>query len=275
MEDIAKFFVKTKKRDLSDESKTSEDPKKVKESGSASFSDECDVFTEGLESEDCRAILFNCLKNLEKDVKSIYLLANENKASSIKGEKQLDELTASVQLISTKFDDYEKDRKEHIETIKNLKKEVNSLSERLESAEKRIEDQEQYSRRNCLLIHGIEETDKEDTDKLVLDVINKDMDIDLPISAIERTHRIGNPKEKKKKSRPIIVKFVRYYDRRNVYGNKKRLKGKGISVTESLTKFRMLKLLEAREIHGFSNVWTIDGRIMYKEGDKKPESYYG
>ena len=274
MEDIAKFFVKSKKRDLSDESKTTEDPKKVKESGSASLSDECDVFAEGLESEDCRAILYNCLKNLERDVKSIYLLANENKASSIKGEKQLDDLTKSVNLISTKFDEYEKDRKEHIETIKNLKKEVNNLSDRLENAEKRLEDQEQYSRRNCLLLHGIEETDKEDTDQLVLDVINKDMEIDLPISAIERTHRIGNPKQKRKKSRPIIVKFVRYYDRKNIYVNKKCLKGKGVSVTESLTKFRMTKLLEAREIHGFSNVWTIDGRIMFKGENNKPDIYY-
>ena len=273
MDDIARFFVKSKKRDLSNESKTSEDPKKVKESGSASLTDECDVFAEGLGNEDCRAILFNCLKNLEKDIKSIYVLANDNKASSIKGEKQLVDLTESVKLISTKFDQYEKDRKEHIETIKNLRKEVNNLSEKLENAEKKIEDQEQYSRRNCLLIHGIEETDKEKTDQLVLDVINKDMDIDLPISAIERTHRIGIPKQKKKKSRPIIVKFVRYYDRKNVYVNKKRLKGKGISVTESFTKFRMQKLLEARETHGFSNTWTIDGRIMYKGENNKPVIY--
>ena len=126
-----------------------------------------------------------------------------------------------------------------------------------------------------MLIHGIEETDKEKTDQLVLDVINKDMDIDLPISAIEPTHRIGTPKQKKKKSRPIIVKFVRYYDRKNVYVNKKRLKGKVISVTESLTKFRMQKPLEARETHGFSNTWTIDSLIMYKGENNKAVIYYG
>ena len=73
MDDIARFFVKSKKRDLSNESKTSEDPKKVKESGSTSLSDECDVFAEGLGNEDCRAILFNCLKNLEKDIKYQYM----------------------------------------------------------------------------------------------------------------------------------------------------------------------------------------------------------
>ena len=205
MDDIARFFVKSKKRDLSNESKTSEDPKKVKESGSASLSDECDVFAEGLGNEDCRAILFNCLKNLEKDIKSIYVLANDNKASSIKGEKQLVDLTESVKLISTKFDQYEKDRKEHIETIKNLRKEVNNLSEKLENVEKKIEDQEQYSRRNCLLIHGIEETDKEKTDQLVLDVINKDMDIDLPISAINVLTVLGSLSKRRKNQDPSLL----------------------------------------------------------------------
>ena len=57
-----------------------------------------------------------------------------------------------------------------------------------------------------MLLHGIEETDKEKTDQLVLDVINKDMDIDLPISiAIERTHCIGTPKQKKKNQDPSLL----------------------------------------------------------------------
>ena len=34
---------------------------------------------------------------------------------------------------------------------------------------------------------------------------------------IERTHRIGKPRDVGQKSRPIIVKFVRYNDRKNVF----------------------------------------------------------
>ena len=81
--------------------------------------------------------------------------------------------------------------------------------------------------------------------------------------AIDRTHRIGNPKKKKKKVWPLIVKFVRYYERKEVFCKKKYLKGKGISITESLTTFRMKKLKEAREKYGFKNVWTIDGCVMF------------
>ena len=68
-------------------------------------------------------------------------------------------------------------------------------------------------------------------DSIVLEVLNNDMGLN-----IDRSHRIGNPKTKKK-SRPIIVKFVRYYDRRDVFMNKKCLNGKGKSITESISAF--------------------------------------
>ena len=69
-------------------------------------------------------------------------------------------------------------------------------------------------------------------------------------TALDHSHRIGNLKTKKK-SRPIIVKFVWYYDRRDVFMNKKCLKGNGKLITESLTAFRMQKLKNARDEHGF------------------------
>ena len=49
----------------------------------------------------------------------------------------------------------------------------------------------------------------------------------------------------------MVVKFVRYYDKRDVFMNKKCLKGKGKSITESFTAFRMQKLKNARDKHGF------------------------
>ena len=35
------------------------------------MTEECDVFNDGLDNEDCRGILLNCLKNLKKEVKYI------------------------------------------------------------------------------------------------------------------------------------------------------------------------------------------------------------
>ena len=70
---------------------------------------------------------------------------------------------------------------------------------------------------------------------------------------LDRSHCIGNPKTKKKEG-PIIVKFARYNLRHNIFKNKKLLKGKGVSITENLTKYRMTKLNEAREAYGFKNL---------------------
>ena len=50
--------------------------KKVKEGSSASSTDDTDAFGEGFESADCKAVLFNCLKNLKVKVKEILDLAN-------------------------------------------------------------------------------------------------------------------------------------------------------------------------------------------------------
>ena len=124
----------------------------------ASFVGECDVFNEGIDSPGCKEILFNCLKNLEAKVMEIYELGNENKNMHIKGEKQLIDLAESVQFITSKFDELEKDRKEKEKIINNLKGEVSYLSEKLGKMEESIDAQQQYSPRNCLLLHGIEET---------------------------------------------------------------------------------------------------------------------
>ena len=80
---------------------------------------------------------------------------------------------------------------------------------------------------------------------------------------LDWSRNIGNPKTKKKE-RPIIVKFVRYNLRHNIFKNKKLLKGKGVSITESLTKDRMAKLNEARETYGFRNVWNSDSNPSSK-----------
>ena len=141
--------------------------------------------------------------------------------------------------------------------------------------EESIHAQEQYFWRNCLLLHGIEETKGEDIDNIVLEVLNNDIDLNIWKTALDRSHRIDNPKIKNK-SRPTIIKFARYYDRRNVFMNKKRLKGKGKSITESLTAFRMQKLKNEKDEHGFFSVWTVDGKIMLKISDNgKPNVYYG
>ena len=82
----------------------------------------------------------------------------------LKEKNNLNKLTESVQHMSDKFDDFEKNRKE----INILKEEVRNLKRRVEILEKESDGREQYSRRNCILVHGIEESKDEITNDLVV-----------------------------------------------------------------------------------------------------------
>ena len=63
---------------------------------------------------------------------------------------------------------------------------------------KKSDDQEQYSRRNCILVHGLEKNKDEITDDLVVSFIKHKMDIELSVNEIDRSHQIGKLSPRKK-----------------------------------------------------------------------------
>ena len=97
----------------------------------------------------------------------------------------------------------------------------------------------------------------------MIDTIKEKMGEEIEKDEIDRSQRLGAPKNNGK-SRPIVIKFARYKTRCRIFKNKKKLKGKSISVTESLTKKYMEALKKARKDHGFENVWSSEGKIFYK-----------
>ena len=148
------------------------------------------------------------------------------------------------------------------------------MKERIDLLEKQSDDSEQYSRRNCLLVHGVEEQEQENIDNIVLNVIKEHVDIELSVKDLDRSHRIGKSNSKSKR-RPIMVKFISCSDRREIFNSKKRLKGTGVFITESLTAEIMRQLKNARDQFGFNNVWSIDGGIMYNDSTTtKPKLFY-
>ena len=54
-----------------------------------------------------------------------------------------------------------------------------------------VDRQEQYSRRNSLLLHGIAETNDENPDDPVFRKINEKLDVHIAKSEIDRSQRIG------------------------------------------------------------------------------------
>ncbi len=57
-----------------------------------------------------------------------------------------------------------------------------------------IEEQEQHSRRNCLIVHGIEENEGEVTDSVIQKFVRTHLKMDLKVQDIDRSHRHGTEK---------------------------------------------------------------------------------
>ena len=115
------------------------------------------------------------------------------------------------------------------------------------------------------MVHGIVETDDEDTDDLVIETISKKVNIEISPVDLDRMHKIGKKKVGQNKSRPIIVKLSRYNVRKKIFSNKKTLKRSNLSITESLASKRMEFIEKARS----------DGKILYKSStENQVELYY-
>ena len=95
--------------------------------------------------------------------------------------------------MSSKFDEYERERLEREATIVELESKVVSLSTKVEKLEYIADRMEQYSRCNSILIHGLPEEKREDTDSLGIETVKEKMGLDISSADTDRTHRIGAP----------------------------------------------------------------------------------
>ena len=150
------FFLGNKKRDLSDKSRNGEDAKKVKENAESTGSLSDEVFSDGLNSPECAKILVNCLRNIENQVKELFILNEETKNAQIK-------VTESLEFFSNKFDELERENKKKNEKIKELEETIDILTEKNKSLASDVDDVVAW-RCCCLLLHGVQENENENTD---------------------------------------------------------------------------------------------------------------
>ena len=114
-------------------------------------------------------------------------MQEKTQSSQIKGELQFIVLHEAVEFITEKFDQYVADRKEKRENYRQFAGESFKNVEWITSTEEftRSTWQQQYSRQNCILIHGISEQKGEDTDEQVLKIFKWGKQLKNPI-LIER-----------------------------------------------------------------------------------------
>ena len=128
---------------------------------------------------------------------------------------------------------------------KRLSEKCFTLDSYIRSCRTAYDNLEQYSRRNNVRISGISETQREDTDQLVLQIVSN-IGVDIALNTIDRFHRVG-----RKHPKDIIVKFVSYRDRRSLFANRKKLSTiddntlKDVYINDDLTAFRNTLFLSA------------------------------
>ena len=142
----------------------------------------------------------------------------------------------------------------------------------MEQVEKKNDDLEQYSRSNCLIIHKCKDVPKTgkylECENYICDKLNDSLPLDSPlqINDIDIAHPL--PSKKNVRGTPIIIKFLHQTQRNEIYAKKKALKGKGMVITESLTKRRLQFLEAARDAYGWKSVWSMMGDIYAFVGGK-------
>ena len=146
--------------------------------------------------------------------------------------QRLSEYEKSAQFISDQYEVFNAEKEYMNMNIDVILGRTRDLEERLRRAEEQIDEMEQYSRRNCLVFMGINESRDKNADDLIMETCNTNLGVDLVVEDIERSRGVGpnslqdvtadgNSLGKRLKSRPIIVKFLSYRKRHEVFCAKK------------------------------------------------------
>ncbi|CAH1272871.1 Hypp4982 [Branchiostoma lanceolatum] len=125
---------------------------------------------------------------------------------------------------------YHEELHQQREEFKDLTTQYNNLKDEHNTLQAKVDNLEQYSRRNCVIISGIPESPGErSTDNSVLSVANDKLKCDpqLTINDIDRSHRLGKPRGDGK-PRPIIAKFCSYRSKATIMRAKATTSGRAV-----------------------------------------------
>ena len=149
---------------------------------------------------------------------------------------------------------------------------IKLLEEKTTHLEAKLDDLEQYSRRNSVRISRITENEKgEDIENIIATVLD-DMKVSYKITLKDIMHRIGQRVSltNKMHSRQIIVQFRDYKTKRAFIKKRKILRTKRLNVyvAEDLTQKRACLFYLTRNMkkqHAILDCWTCDGWIVIKD----------
>lgn len=193
-----------------------------------------------------------------------------NRACEKQSEMVLERLDARLDVrfadINVKLDGLTKRLAENEGSMSVCERRIDAAIAKLNELEIKREDSERYSRLNNLRFYGLPEEKNENVEQLVLQLIADKLKINITSSDIQSSHRVGSGEK-----RAIIVRFISFKIRSEIYTKKKLFKGTSIIVREDLTqhKVKLLRLAVGR--FGSGKVWTSNCRVYVSTGNGRRE----
>lgn len=156
------------------------------------------------------------------------------------------------------------------EKLQNVECRIKTLEAKMYLLEDNIIKLQQKEKANNVCVYGLSEKEKEQEHLLgyVIKTLNNKNTLNIKEEDILSCYRIGNPKLKKDKPRPVIIKFNKYELKQFLLKNTKTFKGQKLFLTEDLVSVRRNLLKEAQTKLGFKNVWPRNGFIFASYGGK-------
>ena len=191
--------------------------------------------------------------------------------------KQLNEINSTVKGLIEEIRYLKHEVVQNKLEISQLKVENEKLKQMANLSIYKIDELDQYDRRENLRIHGIQEndSDRDDGEEVVMKIV-EELNIGITALDIPRAHRLGKRNSNSvAKPRPIIVRFISYKKRYEFMYAKSKLKNsliyKNAYLTEDLTSLRAKLLKYVKDIckNDFVLYHTINGSIRMKKSAKQ------
>ncbi|KAJ2940572.1 hypothetical protein O0L34_g6512 [Tuta absoluta] len=121
--------------------------------------------------------------------------------------------------------------------LDDILKQLKECQTKIETLEEKVTSLEREKRNHNLVFHGIPETSGEKAET-IMEIVKNDLKVNIKIEDIDTVRKMG-----RNDKAPLIIRLTSLKKKQEILRNKKKLKGKSISITEDYPK----EVLEERK----------------------------
>ena len=171
------------------------------------------------------------ISSLSSDIQSALTTAKEAKSIAEDASKLANDLRSKITIAESAANEALNMAREASSLASEAKSVVGcTCKQELEALNEKTLRIESYSRRNNLKFEGLPENPKEIISQVMRQLLFS-MGVDVSLQIVG-CHRFGPRSTKPNEPRPVVVKFLRYEDRVQVWDSRRKLKGTSVRVFE-------------------------------------------